>query len=273
MPELTLAGKSTESTEDAAQVQLAVEASAGKVTGRGRDKVARARGRVEVEARTPPRLARIRTDRCRVHPENQRDRGDLRELAASLETEGLEQPITVQDHGGWYEVVDGARRYLATVLAGRKMILAFIRPPRPDDEVLLAMLGTDVHKKPMTPVERGTRVERLRDEYGLTVADCAAYLGVSVSTVYNWARQAREEDHARGSGSAAVTTPRSGAQTGDGGRRPGRSGPVWKAKVAALRERWEDAVGEDGLARKEALALLAELAELAGEVPPDGSPL
>lgn len=243
------------------------------LTRRGADRVKLARLRTATEERTGVRLARISVARVRVHNANtNRDLGDLRALAASLDNTGLDQPITVQQHDGWFEVTDGARRFVAARLAGRRAVLAFIRPPRPDDEVLAASIATDVHKKRMTPAERGRVVQMLKDA-GWSVPDIASYLGVADSTVYGWLAQAASEPQppAGPAELAAITAPpavvpQDPAASGRARiRAAGRRGaPKWKARVAELRRRWESRIGEHGLTAEQAAALLAELAELDG---------
>jgi ParB/RepB/Spo0J family partition protein len=224
-------------------------------TERGRRRLNDARLRTDAESRTMPRIGYVKIDRCRVHARNKRELGDLRELSASLGNTGAEHPVTVQMRGDWFEVVDGARRFWATKLAGRRRILAIIRPPRSDEEVVAAMLATDVHKRPMSPAERGLQVRLLKQEYDWTIGDCAAYLGVANSTVSRWLREARITVE----GEADATAP------APAGRKTGTRTPKWKTKVIALRERWAAAVGEDGLGRDDALALLAELGQMTGE--------
>lgn len=106
---------------------------------------------------------------------------------------------------------------------------------------------------------------RLLQEASWDVVDLAAYWGVAESTVYTWISQARAADTAVNAEETTVAEDTSGAAAPESARSSRRSGPKWKAAVGELRRRWETRVGERGLDREQATALLTELAELAGD--------
>lgn len=141
--------------------------------------------RRSLEDNMPVRAARVSLSRIRLHPTHYRNLGDLRELAENIRIEGLHQPITVQQRGDHYEVVDGRRRFGAAQLAGLRTVPVFIQAARSDAEVVSAMVATDVHKRLMTTAEKAHAVRLMRQQ-GFTVKEIAQRWGVAEPTVYGW---------------------------------------------------------------------------------------
>lgn len=213
-----------------------------------------ARARRAVETTKPLRVGRVPVDKIRLHPANRRDMGDLRELAESIRTEGLEQPVTLQQRGEVFEVVDGRRRFTAAATLLRwRTIPAIIRDPRPHDEVLAAVVGTDLHKKPLTHKEKRQAVEDLR-QANWSVREMAEHWGVAVSTIRSWMADPRE--------------PKPKPTQARAKRAPSEAGTrLQPPRVSAIRvddivDRWQRRIRPEGLAADEATALLDELRAL-----------
>ncbi len=112
----------------------------------------------------------------------------LEELADSIATLGLIQPITVRrENGGKYIIISGERRWRASKLAGRKTIAAYIREA--DDRELHEMaLVENIQRQDLNAMEIAISLQRLIDECGVTQETVAQRVGKKRSTVANYLR-------------------------------------------------------------------------------------
>ena len=129
------------------------------------------------------RPAMIRLELIDPHPANVRDDlDDLGDLAASIRTHGLLQPITVQPAGDRYRLVAGHRRTAAARLAGMVTVPAVIRDDLSDQDVVAAMLVENMQRQGLTPLEEARALGRLR-AMGCDQADLARRVGKGVPWV------------------------------------------------------------------------------------------
>lgn len=106
--------------------------------------------------------------------------GDLTELANSIKSVGVLEPVVVRPlTGGYYELLDGRRRAAAARLAGCTGISAVVRGPLDADVAALVANG---HRVGLTPVEQAEAFGRLRDR-GHSQAEISRLTGYSVSHV------------------------------------------------------------------------------------------
>ncbi len=112
----------------------------------------------------------------------------LEELADSIATLGLIQPITVRrESDGKYIIISGERRWRASKLAGRKSIPAYIREA--DDKELHEMaLVENIQRQDLNAMEIAISLQRLIDECGVTQEMVAQRVGKKRSTVANYLR-------------------------------------------------------------------------------------
>ncbi|MBR3682980.1 MAG: ParB/RepB/Spo0J family partition protein [Tidjanibacter sp.] len=112
----------------------------------------------------------------------------LEELANSIATLGLIQPITVRrEQDGKYIIISGERRWRASRLAGRKTIPAYIREA--DDKELHEMaLVENIQRQDLNAMEIAISLQRLIDECGVTQETVAQRVGKKRSTVANYLR-------------------------------------------------------------------------------------
>ena len=112
----------------------------------------------------------------------------LEELADSISTLGLIQPITVRkEPNGKYVIISGERRWRASRLAGRKTIAAYIREA--DDKELHEMaLVENIQRQDLNAMEIAISLQRLIDECGVTQETVAQRVGKKRSTVANYLR-------------------------------------------------------------------------------------
>lgn len=121
-------------------------------------------------------------------PRRQFDPHLLQELADSLKSEGLIQPILVRpSNSGQYELIAGERRWRAAQLAGLIEIPAIVRTL--DDRAVAAMsLIENIQRKDLNPLEEAEALHRLCDEFGLSHQQVATSIGRSRSSVTNLMR-------------------------------------------------------------------------------------
>ena len=112
----------------------------------------------------------------------------LEELADSIATLGLIQPITVRrEADGKYIIISGERRWRASKLAGKSTIPAYIREA--DDRELHEMaLVENIQRQDLNAMEIAFSLQRLIDECGVTQEMVAQRVGKKRSTVANYLR-------------------------------------------------------------------------------------
>ena len=112
----------------------------------------------------------------------------LEELADSIQTLGVIQPITVTHaEDGRYTIISGERRWRASQLAGLETIPVYIREV--DDQSLHEMaLVENIQREDLNAIEVALGLQRLIDECGLTQETLASRVGKKRSTVANYMR-------------------------------------------------------------------------------------
>ncbi len=131
-------------------------------------------------------LDRIRSGR--YQPRTRMDEAALDELAESIKSQGVMQPILVRPvDAGSYEIVAGERRWRAAQRAGLKEIPALVRVV-PDQTALALSLIENIQREDLNPLEEAQGITRLLDEFGLTHEAAARVIGRSRSAVTNLLR-------------------------------------------------------------------------------------
>ena len=123
-----------------------------------------------------------------TQPRTEFDQEALEELANSIRTLGIIQPITVKRDGtGRYLIISGERRWRAAQLAGLETLPAYIREA--DDENLHAMaLVENIQREDLNAIEIALGMQRLNDECNLTQEALSEEVGKKRSTVSNYMR-------------------------------------------------------------------------------------
>lgn len=116
------------------------------------------------------------------------DPESLQELADSIKSLGLIQPITVRKiDSGRYQIISGERRYRACRLAGMDMIPAYVRDT--DEEGMLEMaIVENIQRENLDPIETAMSYQRLIDECSLTQEQMAQKVGKNRVSVTNYLR-------------------------------------------------------------------------------------
>ncbi len=116
------------------------------------------------------------------------DEDALTELAASIATRGVIQPIIVRPlAGGRYQLVAGERRWRAAQKARLHEIPALVRD-LDEREVMALALIENIQREDLTPVEEARAYQRLANDEGLTQAEIAKMVDKSRSHVANLQR-------------------------------------------------------------------------------------
>jgi ParB family chromosome partitioning protein len=124
----------------------------------------------------------------KYQPRTSMDKEPLAELAESIKTRGVMQPILVrQISGGNYEIIAGERRWRAAQMAGLQEVPALIREV--DDDAALAMsLIENIQREDLNPLEEALGIQRLIKEFGMTHQAAGEALGISRSAISNLLR-------------------------------------------------------------------------------------
>ena len=141
-----------------------------------------------LEARTTLRdipLAEIKPNHYQPRKEFGPD--ELKELADSIRTAGLLQPIAVRSVNGGYELVAGERRLRAVKALGWPTIPSIVRDY--DDRTMLTLaLIENLQRADLNPIEEAEGYARLASEFDLTQSEIADLVGKDRSTVANLQR-------------------------------------------------------------------------------------
>jgi ParB family chromosome partitioning protein len=136
-------------------------------------------------------VLRIPVDQIEPNPYQPRmafDNESLEELADSIRTFGLIQPITVRKKSdGRYQIISGERRYKACRLVGMDMIPAYIREAN-DQGMLEMAIVENIQRQDLDPIEVAMSYQRLIDECSLTQEEMADRVGKKRTSITNYLR-------------------------------------------------------------------------------------
>jgi ParB family chromosome partitioning protein len=108
----------------------------------------------------------------------------LLELSASIQQNGLIQPITVRRVGDHYELVSGERRLKACVFAGLKTVPCILINAS-DRESSLMCLIENIQRTDLNFFEEADGIKKLMSDFSLSQQEVSAKLGVAQSTLSN----------------------------------------------------------------------------------------
>lgn len=140
---------------------------------------------------SPASIAGIPIEKIIANPFQPRtsfDETRLHELAESIKAMGVIQPITVREvEDGKYQIISGERRYRASLIAGLKIIPAYVRKAN-DQEMLEMAIVENVQRSDLNSIEVALGFHRLIDECNLTQEEMADRVGKKRSTITNYLR-------------------------------------------------------------------------------------
>ena len=124
----------------------------------------------------------------KYQPRQTMDEERLQELAASIKSQGLIQPIIVRTVGaGRFEIIAGERRWRAAQMAGLKQIPALVREAGDQSVVAMALIE-NIQREELSPLEEAQALQRLITEFRLTHEKVAEAIGRSRAAVSNLLR-------------------------------------------------------------------------------------
>lgn len=135
-------------------------------------------------------IRELSLDQVRTNPHQPRQHWNqekLFELAESIKTHGLVQPIIVRAMGDGYELIAGERRLRAGQMAGLVTIPALVRDAS-EEQMLEWALVENIHRADLNALERARAYRRCMQQFGLTQQQLAERLGEDRATVANYIR-------------------------------------------------------------------------------------
>jgi ParB family chromosome partitioning protein len=120
-------------------------------------------------------------------PRREMNDASLAELAASLKSTGLIQPIIVRQTEHGYQLIAGERRLRAAKLAGLTSIPAIIRSVDNFTQAQMALIE-NIQREDLNPIDRAQAYRNLADQLGLTQQELATRLGEDRSSIANFLR-------------------------------------------------------------------------------------
>ena len=120
----------------------------------------------------------------------------LKELAESLKTHGMIEPIVVKERDGYYEIIAGERRWRAAKLAKLKEVPVIIKDYT-DREIMEIALIENIQREDLNPIEEAMAYESLIKEYDLLQEELAERLSKGRSTITNSMRLLKLSEEVR----------------------------------------------------------------------------
>lgn len=121
-------------------------------------------------------------------PRTRMDEGSLYELAESIKSQGIMQPVLVRPlTGGRYEIIAGERRFRAALLAGLDEVPVLVKDV-PDESAAVMALIENIQRENLNPLEEAQGLQRLTQQFGLTHELAAQAVGRSRSAASNLLR-------------------------------------------------------------------------------------
>jgi len=139
------------------------------------------------------RALEVDTDLLRPNkfqPRTQMDEDRIEELARSIRSNGIIQPIVVRRAADGYEIIAGERRWRAAQRAGLLKVPVAVRDV-PDDRLLAVALIENIQREDLNPIEEAVAYRRLSDEFHLTQEQIADAVGKDRSSIANYVRLLR----------------------------------------------------------------------------------
>ena len=128
-------------------------------------------------------------DNDTLQPRKQFADDKLEELAKSIRTHGVMQPLIVaRRENGRYRIIAGERRFRASRLAGLAEVPVVVREQVEDRDALEMALIENIQREDLNPMEQAAALQRLVRDYGMKQEEIAERVGKSRSAVANLMR-------------------------------------------------------------------------------------
>lgn len=156
------------------------------------------------DAPEPPRSSPVELDIDRLTPNTYQPRGQfddarLDDLAKSIASNGVIQPIVVRRVGDQFHIIAGERRWRAAQKAGLTRVPVVVRdvPVGGEQSVLEMALIENIQRENLNPIDEALAYRRLADEFEMTQEQIAASVGKDRATVANFIRLLRLPEEVR----------------------------------------------------------------------------
>lgn len=148
-------------------------------------------GKPPAEPPSPTSLKISQLQPGKYQPRTRMDEGALNELADSIRTQGVMQPILVRPVSGTktpkYEIIAGERRFRAAQLAALEEVPVLVREVDDEHAALMALIE-NIQREDLNPLEEAQGVQQLIAEFGMTHEQAAKAIGRSRSATSNLLR-------------------------------------------------------------------------------------
>ena len=124
----------------------------------------------------------------REQPRRSFDEEALDELASSIKTYGVLQPIIVSKKDNYYEIVAGERRWRASKKAGLTEMPCIIKEDITEKSNKEIALIENLQRVDLNPIDKAKGLKELIDDYGMTQKELADSIGISRSNIANSVR-------------------------------------------------------------------------------------
>jgi ParB family chromosome partitioning protein len=133
----------------------------------------------------------IELSKIKPNPDQPRtafDEEKLEELAASIRSTGVIQPITIKEiDPDNYVIISGERRYRASLKAGLTQIPAYVKTAD-DDNIMEMALIENIQREDLNAIEIALAYQKLLEGYGLTQEKLSERVGKKRTTIANYLR-------------------------------------------------------------------------------------
>ena len=119
-----------------------------------------------------------------AQPRHNFDEEKLAELASSIKTNGVIQPLIVRESTNGYELVAGERRWRASRMAGLKTVPCIIRNFDDRQNAIVAIIE-NMQREDLNPIEEALGLKSMTEKYGFTQEQVSASLGRSRTYITN----------------------------------------------------------------------------------------
>jgi len=148
-------------------------------------------GASEAEGGKPLEIPIDKIDRNPFQTRSKMNEEQLKELAASITSNGVVQPILVRPMaGGRFQLIAGERRWRASQLAGKLTIPAILRQVS-DEQAMEITIVENLQRTDLNPMEQARAFERLSRDFNMTQEQMAVRTGKDRATVANFLRLLR----------------------------------------------------------------------------------
>lgn len=136
-------------------------------------------------------ISEVKLSKIEANPEQPRsvfDEESLEELATSIKSLGLVQPITLREISpDRYQIISGERRYRASLMAGLTSVPAYVKKAS-DENVMEMALIENIQREDLNPIEISLAFQTLIDTHNLTQEKLSERIGKKRATIANFLR-------------------------------------------------------------------------------------